>query len=540
VLATRRSGDSMSDSKRQFARFAAIFASGTMLSRVLGLARDIVLGALVPTASLGLFWAAFRLPNMLRDLIGEGATNAAFVPVFSQSRENSDDAQYRGLVAAAYGAMLLLFGVVTTLGVLLLPVTPWIMALLAPITNAQPEDLPGPAEIRLMQWVFPYIFFIGVAAFATAPLFVARHYSTPAWSPTLLNVALIGCLLLFGGYFEEPAWALVVGVWVGGILQMAVLLRAMRRQVGVSLPRLDLRHPGVRRCFRLLTPVLIGQSAGPINKLVNTYFAISLGTSTVAALTYANNLVQLPLSIFGIAVSVAILPSISRAGAAGALGEVRDTLRTGLRQTCFLTLPATVGIVLLSGPLVALLFQHGEFGADTARMTAEAAALYGAGLLAFAWVRVCVQGFYAVQDTTTPVVCAALSMALNIALNFALVGPYGFRGLAVGTSIAYAFNFLLLFALLWRRYGALADLRLLWGIARIALASAVLGLAVAGAYSAARAALPGAGLGVRAVIVALPILAGCAAYAVACVVLRVEEFTQFSSLALRRLQHSGK
>ncbi len=525
---------SMPDSKQQISRFIAIFASGTLLSRVLGLVRDAVLGALIPPSSLGLFWAGFKLPNTLRDLLGEGAMNAAFLPTFAEAKETLSDKEYRSTVAAVYSAMWIVFLVVTLMGILAASYAPHLLNALDAFTGKRQNEHDPATIVLMIQWCFPYIFFIGLGVFCMAPLFVARHYSTPSWTPVLLNVSLIACCVFLRHKFEEPAWALVVGVWLGGILQMAVLTWAMRRHAGVTWPSFQLRHPAIRRCAYLLAPVAIGQSAGPINKLVNTFLAVSLGGSTVTALTYANNLVQLPLSIFGVAVSVAILPSISRAGARGEMDVVRSTLIHGLRQSFYLVMPAMAVLLVLAEPIVRLLFERGQFTPETTAQTAVATLYYGTGLLAFAWVKVCVQGFYALKDTKTPVIAAAASMLLNIALNFALVGPMGFRGLALATTIAFILNFVLLYILLCRRYGRLWDAPMLFALTRMTLAcilaavAAWAGLWAVHQYAATHTAF------VKLLAVALPGGLALATYITASHLLRLDEFRTLLSAIRRR------
>ena len=524
----------MPDSRQQISKFIAVFASGTMLSRVLGLVRDIVLARFIPTESLGLFWAAFRLPNTLRDLLGEGATNAAFVPTFAEAKDTQTPEEYRRTVSAVYSVMWLVFSVVTVAGILVAPFAPHLLGALDTFTGDGSAGADALTIVRMIQWTFPYIFFIGLGVFCMAPLFVARHYGTPSWSPVLLSVALIASCVFLRGYFEEPAWALVIGVWVGGVAQMAVLTWAMWKHVGVLWPNFEFANPAIRKCAALLTPVVVGQSAGPINKWVNTFFAVSLGTSTVTALTYANNLVQLPLSIFGVAVSVAILPSISRSGARGEMHLVRETLMHGLRQSFFLVMPAMALLMVLSGPVVRLLFERGEFGAETTAQTAAATLYYGSGLLAFAWVKVCVQGFYAVKDTKTPVAAAAISMVLNIGLNFVLVGPMGFRGLALATTIAYAVNFVLLYYLLCRRYGLLCNLDMIAVLLRMSSACVCAAVVALGVLWAVEHYAFGPLFLQKFLAVALPGGAGVLLYAGLSHLFRLEEFRTLLAAVRRR------
>ncbi len=506
-----------------------------MLSRVLGLARDMAITALVPGPSRDAFLVAFRFPNMLRDLVGEGASNAAFVPVLSETLERKSEAAFRELTSALMSAMLLLLSVITVAGVLFMPEIFRIFHLLGTFTQAE-----GPAaeHVALMEsltrWTFPYIFFIGLTVFAMGPLFVKGHYLTPSWSPALLNVTLILACFAFRGWFPDPAYALVLGVWLGGVAQLLVQYIALSRYTGVRFPNFHLRHPGIRQALWLLVPVLLGQAAGEVNKLVDTLFAARLGDGSVTALFYANRLVQLPLSVFGIAISAAVLPSISKAAARKDLDEVRDTLMHGLRQCLFLVGPALVALLLLSGPIVSLLFRRGAFDLDDTNRTSSALVYYAVGLLCFAWVKVTVAGFYAQQDTKTPVAVATASVGLNIVLNFALVGPMGYRGLALATTIAFSVNFVLLYLILSRRLGRLWDRDFLSSVTRIVLACAGAGIALAMARHLVAGFFADDSLISRVLLAGVPLAACGLVYMALCALLRVHELRAFMSLARHR------
>lgn len=517
----------MTESKGQLARFAAIFAGGTMLSRILGLVRDIVIAGLIPTAARDSFFFAFRLPNMLRDMLGEGATNAAFVPVLAQTQEKEPPEAFRALTRQLMGVLAVVLGVITVLGVLAMPLAPYVLELLRPLTNAEPKNPDEMREtVRIMQWTFPYLLFIGLAAFAMAPLFTMKHYGTPSWAPALLNIAFIGGCVVLYNRFENPAWSLVVAIWLGGAAELAVLAWAMRRHAGVTLPAFPPRHPGVGKAFLLLLPVILGQATGEVNKLVDNFFAYSLEEGVVTALFYANHLVQLPLSIFGVAVSVAILPSISRAAARGAHGEIRDTLLHGYRQTFFLVFPSMMGLVFLREPIMRLLFERGAFTPDETERAATALLYYGLGLLSFAWVKVSVQGFYAMHDTKTPVIIATASMFLNILLNCALVGPLGYRGLALATTVSYTVNFLLLFAFLNGRYGVLWDRAATEAVLRMTLAAVMMCGVAYGLNYRLEFHLGTDGFAARLVVLAVPVAAAVVVYAALCRALNVAEMRQ--------------
>lgn len=507
-----------------------------MFSRVFGLIRDIVLAAAIPTVSRDAFFFAFFLPNMLRDMVGEGASNAAFIPVLSETLEKKKAPAFRELTSALMSAMIVILGAITVIGVLLAPYLVNLTELLEKFTGGtgrSPEQLAFAGS--LARWTFPYILFIGLTVFQMGPLFIMRHYSTPGWSPVLLNVFMIAsCVGFFRNSFSDPAYALVVGVWLGGISQFLVMYIAMGRRTHVWLPNFKLRHPGVKTSLLLLLPVIIGQAAPEVNKVVNQLFALSLATGTVSALAYANRLVQLPLSIFGIAIAAATLPAISRSAARGDFGEARATLMHGMRQSYFLICPAVVALVVYGRPIVGLLFQRGEFSAALADKTAVAAAYYAAGLLFFAWVKILVSGFYALKNTRTPVIIAAGSMLLNIALNFAIVRYLGYRGLALSTTLAFGVNFLLLYVLLGRKYGALWDAAFASTLARVTVAGLGMAGALAAAGRQAAAIWPGDGLGARLVQAAAPLAAAGAVYVALCWVLRVGELRPFVALLRRR------
>jgi len=507
-----------------------------MVSRVFGLVRDIVLGVFIPTVSRDAFLFAFFLPNMLRDMVGEGASNAAFIPVLSETLEKEKEPAFRELISALMSAMIVILSVLTVIGVLFAPYLVNLTELLEKFTGGEgrsPEQLAFAGS--LARWTFPYILFIGLTVFQMGPLFIMRHYATPGWSPVLLNVFLIAsCAGFLRDYFSDPAYALVVGVWLGGISQFLVMYVAMGRRTGVWAPNFKLRHPGVKTSLLLLLPVIIGQAAPEVNKVVNQLFALSLAAGTVSALAYANRLVQLPLSIFGIAIAAATLPAISRSAARGDFAEARGTLMHGLRQSYFLICPAIVALVVYGRPIVRLLFQWGEFSAPLAEKTAVAAAYYAAGLVFFAWVKILVSGFYAVKNTRTPVIIAAGSMLLNVALNFAIVGYLGYRGLALSTTVAFGVNFLLLYTLLGRKYGRLWDKPFASTLARVTASG--LGMAVVLAAAGRQAAVlwPGDGVGARLVQAAAPLALAGAAYVGLCWVLRVGELKPFMALLRRR------
>lgn len=525
----------MTPPRSQIARFVAIFAGGTMLSRVLGLLRDIIIARFIPLASQDAFILAFRFPNMLRDILGEGAANGALVPAFSEAHEKEDRDGFQRAIRAVMGAMLLAFCLVTLIAIVLLPLFPVVLRLVQPITGSDSAHIAEfAARVPLMQWSFPYLIFICLTVFATAPLFVLKHYSTPAWSPALLNVALILCCLAFYRYFQEPAWALVMGVWLGGFAQFAVMFRAMHRETGVLLPTFQLRHPAVRQVFWLLVPVALGQATGEVNKLVNSFFAASIDKGVVAALYYADRIIQLPMGVFAVAVSVAILPELSRANVRGEHTEFRDSLKRGFLLSAFLVLPAMGGILVLAQPIVRVLFESGNFDHRATAMAARATVIYGAGLLAYAWIKVAVQGFYAVQETRTPVLIATTCMFLNIVLNFLLVRPLGYQGLALSTTLSFYLNMLILIIMLQRRHGHVLDRKWLGELVRIIIAATLMSALVYGLHLLLRGMALEANRLYEALALTGLIATGALTFAAASYLLGVQELHALLRLRKRR------
>ncbi len=523
----------MTASNRRLSRFAAVFAGGTLASRVLGMVREMVLMRMVP--GIDTFLVAFRLPNMLREMVGEGAMNAAFVPVFSDSRETDDPEAFNRLVASAMGAMVVVLGLLTAVGVWLVPYLLNGVTYLEALTGAPGPDAEELAVAHtLARWTFPYLFLIGMTVFCMGPLFTLQRYLTPSWAPVLLNVSMIATCVLFSevwpDVFPDLTHALVFGVWIGGIAQLATVYVDLGVRTGIWLPQFRLTHPGVREIGLLLVPVIVGQAAGEVNRLVDTLFAFALETGTVKQLYCANRLVQLPLSIFGGAMAVAVLPTLSAAMARADVEAARDGLTHGFRQMLCFILPSSLGLVVLGRPVVRMLFEGGAFTPEDTDRTTVALAVSAVGLVAFGLFRIAVTGFYAVKDTRTPVIISAISMGLNVLLNVALVPFLGYVALPLTTSIAFVVNAGALIVLLRDRYGPLFDAAFTTAVIRMSLA-AVLACALGyGVYVRLADAQPDAVI-LQGIV---PTALAGAAYLAFCRALHVREIE-----AITRLFHRG-
>ncbi|MFA9461829.1 murein biosynthesis integral membrane protein MurJ [Thiohalorhabdus methylotrophus] len=428
-------------------RSTATIGSMTLISRILGFVRDMVLARVFGAGmATDAFFVAFKLPNFFRRMFGEGAFATAFVPIFTEYREHRSEHELRGLLAAVSGVLATVVAGVTLLGVLGAPYLVWV---LAPGFGDQPEKLALTAD--LLRITFPYLFFISLVALAGGVLNTFSRFAAPAFTPVLLNVAMIVAAAVAAPYFAQPITALAWGVLAGGVLQFLFQWPFLRR-IGMALwPRFRPGHAGVRRIVRLMGPSMLSVSVAQISILIDTILASLLAGGSVSYLYYADRLVQFPLGLFGIALGTAILPTLSRLVSNGRSQEYATTLDQALRTILTIGIPATAGLVLLGYPIIATLFQYGEFGAHATVRTYQALAAYAAGLVGFIGVKVLAPAYYAQQDTRTPVRVAVWALTANILLNLALIGPLAHAGLALATSLASFLNAGLLLRVLMAR-----------------------------------------------------------------------------------------
>lgn len=484
----------------RIARAAGLLAALTFVSRVAGLARDIVIGALFGASpAADAFFVAFRIPNLMRRVVAEGATSTAFVPVFTAFRvEEGDHGAARaaaavGAAAVAVLAVLVVFGVVFS--------DP-LISLFAPGFASSPEK--RELTVSLTRWTFPYLFFVGLAAWAMGCLHTFRRFTAPAIGPVLLNLSIIACALLLAPTLERPVYALVAGVLIGGFLQFAVQAPSLRA-CGVRVRDMAATgHPAIRRVGGLMVATLLGATVYQINILVATVFASLLPDRSVSYLWYGDRVFEFPLGIIAVAVGTAALPSLSGQATAKAYGEMASSLGYSLRLVWALCLPATIGLWMLAPLIVSVLFQRGEFTAQDSAMTAWALRSYCAGLLGVASVRILAAAFYAMETPRIPVAAGMIALVVNAVADLALMGPTdptapwrGARavaqlgdllriadldhaGLALGTSVAATVNAVVLLALVRRRLPAILFGPLAVSLVRHAAAGAVMAASLVG------------------------------------------------------------
>lgn len=432
---------------------AGIVGAATMVSRVFGLLRDVVIAAFFGASWMtDAFWVAFRIPNMFRRLLGEGSLTISFVPVFTEYLEKKNKEEALDLAYHTFTILSILLAIVSVAGIILSPV---IIGLIAPGFISETKQF-GLA-IFLNRLMFPYIFFISLVALCMGILNSFRHFTAPALSPVMLNIAMIFSAFAFRDWFDEPITALAVGVLIGGMLQLAMQWPFLMK-FGVRFKfRLNLKHPGVRQIALLMAPAVLGAGVATINVFVGTILASLLPGGSVTYLFYADRIMELPLGVFAIAIGTASLPTFSKHVAEGNLDELKAGMAFSLRLMLFLTIPAMVALMALNLPIISVLFQRGAFDVQAAVYTGQALFCYATGLWAFSVVRVFVASFYALQDSKWPMKAAFIALIVNVAVCLTLMPLLKHNGIALAAAIAASVNVFVLAFVLKRKIGTFLD-----------------------------------------------------------------------------------
>lgn len=438
----------MSENSR-VVKAAGVVGTATLFSRILGFIRDAVIAWYFGAGfSSDAFIAAFRIPNLLRRLFAEGSLSSAFIPVFTQYMVRRGRVEAFALARSAFFLLSVLLLFIVIGGIFL---SPGIVRLVAPGFASEKYAL----TVHLTRLMFPYIFFVGLVALCMGILNVLGHFAAPALAPVLLNISIIGSVLMIAPSLSVPAVGLAIGVLIGGVLQLALQLPVLWRKKFRLLQKVQWLHPGLKQVGTLIPPVILGGAVYQINIVVGTILGSLLAEGSVTYLYFADRLVQFPLGVFAIAAATAVLPSLSRQAAAENFDALKDTFGHALKLVFFISIPAMLGLIVLREPIVALLFQRGEFNVLATQLTAQALLYYSLGLWAFSAVRIVAATFFALQDTRTPVKMAAISILANIVLGLILMGPLAHGGLALATSLSSILNLALLVNALRSKLGAL-------------------------------------------------------------------------------------
>ncbi len=457
----------------------------TFISRVLGLLRDIVVANIMGAGlAADVFLFANKIPNFLRRLFAEGAFAQAFVPVLAEVQHQQDLDKTRLFIAHMAGTLGTIVTLVTIIGVIASPVivalfgTGWFLDYYHDGPDAAKFELAS----QLLKITFPYLWFVTLVALSGAVLNSLNRFAVSAFTPVLLNVAIIACALWLHDGFSQPAFALAWGVFLGGVLQLLFQLPFLAKAGVLVRPKWGWRDNSVQKVRKLIIPALFGVSVGQINLLLDTVIASFLVTGSISWLYYSDRLLEFPLGLFGIAIATVILPTLSRNFVAAENQAFQKNMDWGVRMVCLLGLPAAVGLAVLAEPMLMVLFQRGEFTVEDAHFASLSLTAYATGLLSFMLVKVLAPGFYSRQDTKTPVKYGIWCMVANMAFNLAFVLPLGYElgfiGLAMATSASALLNVILLYQRLHKDAVFRISKNTLWFIVRVVLVSAVMGYSV--------------------------------------------------------------
>jgi putative peptidoglycan lipid II flippase len=516
-------------------RSAGVVGLATMSSRVLGLVRDLVLAYLFGASNeMDAFTVAFRIPNLLRDLFAEGAMSSAFVPTFTRVLTIEGRAAAWRLGNLVITALLLVTGLLALLGM----VFAWPLVTFAAGRFA---SVPGKLQlaVTLARIMLPFLTLIALAVGLMGMLNSLRRFFVPAFSPAMFNLGTLATMALLVPVFRahgiHAIFAVAIGTLVGGIGQVVIQWPGLRREGFRFRPRFDFRDPGLREVLTLMGPGTMALAAVQVNILINTMLATSQGKGAVSCLNFAFRVMYLPIGVFGLSIATAAIPALSHDAARGDPRGMRATFSSALRMMLALNVPATVGLMVLSTPIVALLFEHGSFTAEAAAGTAAALTLYAPGLIGYSAIKLTVPTFYTLRDSRTPVIVGAVSVAFNVVLSLFLAGQLGFRGLALATSISSIFNATLLLWLLRRRLGTLDGRRIGLTFAKVALAAVVMGAAAWSGERWLELVVPGPSTVARLVHVLGGIGLGLVGLALAARALRIAEFDEALAAIRARL-----
>jgi putative peptidoglycan lipid II flippase len=467
-------------------RSAGIVSLAVLMSRVTGLLRESVMARLFGAGLMyDAFMLGFRIPNLTRDLFAEGALASAFVPTFTNYLTNRGKEESARLVNLVGTALILVVGVVCTLGIVFAPV---LVHLLAPGFAA----VPGKFElaVRMTRIMFPFLLLVALAAQAMGVLNASNKFAVPALASTFFNLGSVGFGIVLGivlgpSLHLSRIEGMAIGVVLGGALQLAWQLPSLYSLGFRFRVAFDWKHPGLKRIFQLMVPAILGNAAVQINVMVNTNFASTISDPVrgldgpVSWLSYAFRFMQLPLGLFGVAMASATLPSISRSAAAGNMDEFRRTLSKSLAMVFLLTLPSSVGLIVLGKSIIGGIYQGGRFQMYDTQQTATALSCYAIGLSGYAALKVLNPAFYALGDARTPMIISLASILINYATASTMIRLVGLghAGLAVSTSVVALFGFFLLFEILRRRIGGVYGRELAGGIAKVLAASLVMAAA---------------------------------------------------------------
>ncbi|MEK7271287.1 MAG: murein biosynthesis integral membrane protein MurJ, partial [Nitrospirota bacterium] len=460
------------DEKRNITKAAGLMSVATFISRILGYAKDMILAVFFGATGLSdTFFVAFRIPNLLRELFAEGSMSSAVIPVLTEHQTKYGDEEAKRLVRIIFTSITIFVGLICVLGIIFAPA---IVTAIAPGFLNMPDKFS--LTVLLTRLMFPFLLFISLAAIVMGALNTRRIFFTPAVAPAMLNITIIAAVLLLAPGMEQPIIAVAIGVAIGGLVQFAFQLPSFFKN-GYSLtPQYDFRHPGLKKISILILPATMGMAVAQINIFISTILASYLAEGSITYLYYSMRLIQFPIGIFGVAMGMAVLPTLSEHAVKGDFDSLRSDFSFALRLLFFMTIPAMAGLIALREPIVNMLFQRGKFDYAATIGTSQALLFYSLGIWAMVGVRIVTVSFYSMQDTRTPVKVAVIALLTNIILSLIFLGPLQHSGLALANAIASSVNFTALFFMLRKKLGRVEGKKIAASFIKISTASAVTGL----------------------------------------------------------------
>lgn len=461
------------EARTEITRAAGIYSGGILVSRILGFLREVFIAYFLGTGmAADAFFVAFRLPNLWRRLFAEGTLTMVFVPIFTEYLQKSRPEAIR-LARTAWTLLATVLALLSILGVIFAPI---LVKLIAPGFSHIAKKFT--LTVNLTKIMFPYVFFICLTSLAMAILNALGYFAAPAFSYALLNISMIFSLVLAHMFHKSPVYCLSLGVMVGGFLQLLLQLPFLKREAFSFKPLFSFYHPGISKIFTLMGPAVIGAAVYQLSIFINTLLASFLPEGSVSYLYYADRIVQFPLAMFAFSMGTAMLPTLSRQAVLKDISKFKETLRFSLRSVFFVVFPASIGLIVLKRPIIALIFERGAFSASSTHYTAQALLCYALGLIFFAGIRILVTAFYSLQDTLTPVKIASFCLIFNVILGILLMFPLKHAGLALTTSIVALINVILLGWQLVKKIGPFWDSAFFYALTKSSLAAIIMGLCI--------------------------------------------------------------
>lgn len=465
------------ETKSKIVSAAGLMSLATFISRILGYVKDMILARYFGATGLSdVFFVAFRIPNLLRELFAEGSMSSAFIPVLTETQVKEGREASQRLIKSIFVLLLIVLTVVCTVGIIF---APYIVMAIAPGFASIPEKLE--MAVLLTRIMFPFLMFVSLSSLVMGVLNTRGVFFIPALAPALLNIVTIISVVLLANKLTNPIISVAIGVAIGGLVQFLFQLPSFyKKGYSLILPFSDIRlfSEKVKRIGILILPATAGMAVSQINIFVSTIFASFLREGSITALYYSMRLIQFPIGIFGVAMSMATLPTLSKHAAEGREDKIAEDFSFSLRMLFFIAIPSMAGLISIREPLVNLLFQRGLFDYEATRATASALMYYSLGIWAIVGIRVCTSAFYSLQDTATPVKTAMIGIATNIVCSYVLLNPMGHNGLALANSIAAIVNFSIIFYLIQNKVKSIDLRHILKSATKITLSAIIMALIV--------------------------------------------------------------